>query len=238
MHIFLDIETAPTRDPETIAAIRANVRPPASYKKPESIAAWHAAEGEAAAQEAIGRTALDAAAGEVIAIGLARDDEFPPVVLHRTPEEPEVDLFRRFFAIVQDWLEDEAVADAHGNPIFPAAPYFIGHNVAFDLGFVWRRAIIHNLRPPFHLPGPNARAGKDYGCTMQAWAGYRDKVSLQALCRALALPDPKADGAGAQAWQWWQQGDVERVARYCAGDVEAVRAIWERLLPLTRGAAA
>ncbi len=117
----------------------------------------------------------------------------------------------------------------------PDAPYFIAHNAAFDLGFLWRRCIVLGLRPPFPLPGPNARAGKDYGCTMQAWAGYRERVSLQALCRALSLPDPKAEGTGAQAWQWWKAGDVERVATYCAGDVRAVRDIWHRVSAMAGG---
>lgn len=238
MQIFLDIETAPTEDAETIAAIRAGIRPPANYKKPESIAAWQEAEGEAAAQEAISRTALDAAAGQIIAIGLAREDDAGALVLMRHLDEPEADLLQRFCDTVQSWLDGGAVLDAAGHAVWPDAPYFIAHNAAFDLGFIWRRCIVHGIRPAFRLPGPNSRPGKDYGCTMQAWAGYRERISLQALCRALALPDPKAEGGGAQAWQWWRDGDLQRVAHYCAGDVEAVRAIWHRLAPMLGGVAA
>lgn len=232
MQIFLDIETAPTEDADIIAAIRAGIRPPANYKKPETIAAWMETEGEAAALDAIGRTALDGGAGQVIAIGLARDDDAPPLVLTRTPGAPEPELLREFFERVQDWTASEAVTTANGLPLWDSPPYFIAHHAAFDLGFLWRRCIVHGLRPPFPLPGPNARPGKDYGCTMLAWAGYRERVSLQALCRALGLPDPKAEGTGAQAWEWWKAGDLKRVMRYCAGDVEAVRAIWHRLAPM------
>lgn len=238
MHIFIDIETAPTEDEGTIAAIRAGIRPPATYKKPESIRAWHESEGDAAALEAIGRTALDAAAGQIIAIGLARDDDAPPLVLVRSPAQQEADLLRRFFEQVAAWTTETAVLDATGQPVWGAKPFFIAHNAAFDLGFLWRRSVVHGLRPSFRLPGPNARAGREYGCTMLAWAGYRGHVSLQALCRALALPDPKAEGTGAQAWQWWREGDLDRVARYCAGDVEAVRQIWQRLAPMMGGTAA
>lgn len=238
MQIFLDIETAPTEDVDTIAAIRAGIRPPASYKKPESIAAWMAAEGEAAALEAVGRTALDGGAGQIICIGLALDDEQAPAVLCRDADETESDLLRRFFVVVQDWTASGVVLDAEGSTVWPDAPYFIAHNAAFDLGFLWRRCVVHGLRPPFPLPGPNARPNRDYGCTMLAWAGYRERVSLQALCRALGLSDPKADGGGAQAWQWWRAGDYDLVVRYCAGDVEAVRAIWHRLAPMMGGAAA
>lgn len=238
MQIFLDIETAPTEDADTIAAIRGGIRPPANYKKPETIAVWRETEGEAAALEAIARTALDGGAGQVIAVGLALDNDAPPLVLTRTTDETEADLLRRFFEVVENWTAGGAVTSAEGRTIWPDAPYFIAHNAAFDLGFLWRRCIVHGLRPPFALPGPNARTGKDYGCTMQAWAGYRDRISLKALCRALALPDPKAEGDGAQAWQWWKDGDCERMATYCAGEVEAVRAIWHRLVPMMGGAAA
>ena len=238
MLTYLDIETAPTEDAETIAAIRAGIRPPANYKKPETIAAWHETEGEATALEAIGRTALDGGTGQVIAIGLARDDDAPPLVLTRSPDQDEGELLRRFFEVVQDWKKAEAVTDSAGFPVWDSLPYFVGHNTAFDLGFLWKRCIVHNLRPPFRLPGPNARVGKDYGCTMAAWAGYRDRVSLQALCRALGLPDPKAGGNGSQAWQWWKAGELDRVATYCAGDVQAVRTIWHRLAPMLQGAAA
>lgn len=232
MQIFLDIETAPTEDAETIAAIRAGIRPPANYKKPETIAAWREAEGEAAALEAIGRTALDGGAGQVIAIGVARDDDAPPLVLTRRPDQGEAELLRCFFDVAEEWTRAGAVTDAEGCPIWPDMPYFIAHNAPFDLGFIWRRCVVLGVRPSFRLPGPNARAGKDYGCTMQAWAGYRDRVSLQALCRAMGLDDPKANGDGAQAWRWWKDGDLDRVATYCAGDVEAVRAIWHRLAPM------
>lgn len=234
MQIFLDIETTPTRDPDVLADIRANIRPPASYKKPESIAAWYESEGEAAAEEAIARTALDAATGEIIAIGLARDDDQLATVLHRPKDGSEADLLREFFALVQEWTAAEQVQDAAGLPVWSSPPWFVAHNAAFDLGFIWRRCVVLGLRPPFALPGPNARAGKDYGCTMQAWAGYRDRISLQALCRALALPDPKAKGGGAMAWRWWEAGEYLRLTHYCACDTESVRDIWHHLAPMLR----
>ncbi|MGL1833046.1 hypothetical protein ACKVEX_05500 [Rhodocyclaceae bacterium SMB388] len=238
MLIFLDVETSPTRDPDLIAEIRAGIRPPATYKKPESVAQWMESEGERAAQDAVAKTALDAAQGELIAIGVARDDDLPPRVLTRTPDEPEIVLLGQLFGLVTDWIQENAVMDGAGRAVWGSDPHFVAHNAAFDLGWLWRRSIINGLVPPFRIPGPNARPGKDFGCTMMAWAGYRDRIGLKALCRALGLPDPKADGTGAQAWQWWLDGDLERVARYCAGDVEAVRSIWGRLAPMLRGAAA
>lgn len=232
MRVYIDIETKPTDDAAVIAKIREAIRPPATYKKPESIAAWYETEGAKAADEAISRTALDGSLGAVIAIGSCRDDDDSPTVLVRKLDEPEAAFIRRWFDLIEGWLSESGIQDPAGRPVFEDRPHFIGHNCAFDLHFLWHRCAVLALRPPFYLPGPNSRPGKDYNCSMMAWAGYRERISLQNLCLALNLPDPKSDGGGAQAFEWWHQGDLDRVARYCAGDVEAVRQIWERIAPL------
>lgn len=139
MQIFLDIETAPTEDVDTIATIRASIRPPANYKKPETLAAWREAEGEAAALDAIARTALDGGAGQVIAVGLALDDEQPPLVLCRGTSETEADLLRRFFETVARWTAGGAVTDAHGRSIWPCcrlrkSAQIWRHKVATEFG--------------------------------------------------------------------------------------------------------
>lgn len=237
MHIFLDIETCPTRDPELIAEIAAGVTPPGNISKAETIAAWERDKKPAAVADAIGRTALDAAAGQVIAIGLALDYGAPAEVLIRDRGiacelEQEQDLMRRFVAWVDKALEGSAVTDAAGRTVWPDAPQFVAHNAAFDLGFLWRRAVVTGITPQgWKLPAPwTMRHGKDHFCTMTAWAGPRERISLKRLCRALGHDDPKAAGDGAQAWQWWEAGDLDKLARYCAGDVEAVRAIWQDMM--------
>lgn len=237
MHIFIDIETSPTTDPELMAELAAGVTPPGNISKAETIAVWERDKKPAAVAEAIGRTALDAAAGSVIAIGLALDYGDPAEVLIRDRTigddfEQEQDLLRRFVAWVDAALARGAVTDAAGRTIWPEAPHFVAHNAAFDLGFLWRRAVVTGITPEgWKLPAPwTMRHGKDHFCTMTAWAGPRERISLKRLCRALALADPKAGGDGAQAWQWWQAGELDKLARYCAGDVEAVRSIWHAMM--------
>ena len=63
MRIYLDIETLPSMAPGAIEQVRATVRPPATHKKPETIAAWWLSEGEAAVDRAWRAQALDPAAG-------------------------------------------------------------------------------------------------------------------------------------------------------------------------------
>lgn len=228
MRIYLDTETAPDMRQGAMEAIRADIRPPASYKKPETIAQWLADEGEAAAITAWRKTALDATAGELISVSWCADDGDARTVI-RGPQEDERVVLIGFFRQLQEMLEDGAIRDHRGQAIYDSAPYFVAHNATFDLGFLWRRAVILNILPPFKVPGPNAREGKDYGCTMRAWAGPRETIGLDRLCRALGVESPKGDLDGSKVFDAWQSGELERIAEYNRRDALAVREIWRRL---------
>lgn len=228
MRIYFDIETLPNLAPEARELARQGVKPPGSYKKPESIAAWMETEGEAAAEEAYRKQALDAAAGELCAVGFANDDT-EPVSLVRGNDEPEADFIRRALDSIMA-LVDTGCTTGPDDTRWPDEPFFICHNAPFDLGFIWRRCVVHGIRPPFKLPSPNAREGKDYGDTMTTWAGYRNTIGLDRLCRALGIPSPKASGVdGGQVFDLWQAGELEALGRYNAADVEATRACWWKL---------
>jgi hypothetical protein len=228
MNIFLDIETLPSLQPDAREQSRQGVKPPGSYKKPETIAAWWSDEGEAAIEDAYRKQALDAAHGELCAVGFASDDSVP-VSLVRGLGEPEADFLRRGLAGIADLMNDSTRTGPDGNR-WPEEPFFIAHNAPFDLGFLLRRCWVNGVRPPFKIPGPSARDGKDYGDTMTVWAGYRGTIGLDRLCRALGVPSPKDNGMdGSQVFDRWQAGEHATIAHYNAADVEAVRACWWRL---------
>ena len=228
MRIYLDIETLPSLAPEARELARAGVKPPGNFRRAESIAEWWKTEGEAAAVEAHRKQALDAASGELCAVGFASDDT-EPVSLVRERHEPEGDFLRRALAELRALADADSVTGADGTP-WPVQEYFIAHNATFDLGFLLRRCWALGIKPPVKLPLPSARAGKDFGCTMELWAGPRERISLDRLCRALGVPTPKADGMdGSQVFDLWQAGEHERIATYNAADVRAVRACWHRL---------
>lgn len=229
MRIYIDCETAPSQIMGAREAARAGVKPPANFKKPESIAAWWAEEGEAAVERAYRAQALDASQGELVAISWATDDTEPQTAI-RGPGEDERLVLVRFFAAIQTLLEGAAVPGPDGQSIWQPDPYFIAHNAPFDLGFIWRRSIVLGIRPPWKLPSPAAREGRDYGDTMRLWAGHRDTISLDRLCQALGIPSPKADGMdGGAVLDGWMAGELDRIVRYNQADVLAVRAIWQRL---------
>lgn len=222
MRIFIDIETQPTTDPAVIAEIRSSIKPPANYSKPESIAAWLADKGETAALDAISKTALSPEDGSIISVCVARDDGEPTVIMRAPEDESDKALLLEFFMYVDGLLADATtISPTTGEALYFPEPYFIGHNVAFDLGWLWKRSAIQGLAPPFPIPAPDEiRHGKNCFCTMTAWAGHRGTISLSRLCRVLGIEDPKANEAGisgSNAWEFWRRGGLNTVDAYNRG---------------------
>lgn len=222
--IYLDIETIPGQQPWAREEAAVSVKPPGTLKKAESLAAWERDEKPQAIEEAYARTGLDAAIGQVYCIGWAVDDGEPEVsrVADLTMGlMSEADVLEDFFDAVR-----RVYSGTHGT-----RPIFCGHNVTgFDLPFLYRRAVVCGIKPPPCLPR-NPAPWDDYvRDTMTMWAGNRDRISLDKLCRALGIAG-KGDGpTGADVWPMVQAGRGEEVAEYCKQDVIRARAIYKRLV--------
>lgn len=217
MNLYIDIETLPTDRPEIEAEIRASVRPPAQYKKPESIEAWMRNEGVEAGEEAFRRTALDGSFGRVCVFGFAVNDGDVECVYGLDERE----------VLEKALLHVEAVTT---NSFMSCV---IGHNVSgFDLRFLVQRFTVHGMRPPLAI----ARAAqakpweteKVYD-TMVQWAGAGSRISLDRLCKALSIESPKGDLDGSKVYDYVKAGRIVEVSDYCAKDVEAVRKVHRRM---------
>ena len=148
MHLIFDIETIPSQHPDAKAQARASIKPPGTLKKPESIAAWWDNEADTATEEAYRRQSLDGGlAGEIVSIAAVTGDGREWV--HCRPQgESEAALLAAFGEQVSRWIDDDARAVADGFN-YAQDPFVIGHNTAFDLGFLWRRCIVNRVRLPF-----------------------------------------------------------------------------------------
>lgn len=232
MNIFLDVETIPSQHPDALVEVRAGLRPPGTLKKAESVAAWWSNDADAAAEEAHRKQSLDGGTrGEIVSIACCNEDG-DQWVRCRAQGESEADLLAQFFATIEGWTRAEADRMTLGHPnAWPIdAHYCVAHNAGFDLGYLWRRAIVNRVPVPPWLPGPSARAGKDYGCTMLAWAGWGNRVSLDSLCRALGVTSPKDDGIdGSKVYDAWLAGEVDRIAAYNLRDAAAAAECWQRI---------
>jgi hypothetical protein len=232
MNIYLDIETIPGQSPAVRELIAESVTHPASMSKPETIAKWNAECREAAIEEVWRKTSFDGALGHIAVIGYAIGDD-EPVTLYRdaygTPEA-EREMLAGFFAAV-DGAGGRMLA---GGTRTGSTPTLIGHNVLdFDLRFIFQRAVMLGIRPPQCLPFDAKPWDKTVFDTMTAWAGARNRVSLDKLCRAFGIAgkgsEIEDDIDGSKVWDFVKAGRIADVARYCAGDVERVRQIHQRL---------
>lgn len=215
MYLYLDIETIETQDWDTRERIKAEIRPPASMSKAETIAKWHAEEKAAAIEAAIAKTALDGASGHVVCIGYAFGDE-PAQAEMAEAYTDEAEILERFLIVA-------------GRRMRGLIPSIVGHNIAWDLRFLTQRAIVHGVRLPFWWPDDIKPWSRDIFCTQNAWAGPNERISLDRLCRTLGITG-KGAVTGADVGGMWKAGQFEAIGRYCMGDVDRTRAIHRKMM--------
>ncbi len=115
----------------------------------------------------------------------------------------------------------------------PGNIYLCGHNIKeFDIPYICRRLIIHGRRLPELL---DMTAKKPWETpfldTMEMWkfGDFKNYTALALLAKILQLPTPKDDISGADVSRvYWEESDVERIARYCEKDVATVAQIMLR----------
>ena len=160
------------------------------------------------------KEALDGAKGEVWSIAWSVDGEMKQADRGVLGElESEAVFLARFYSMLADQLTNE-----HSHNVQDAN--FIGHNVVFDIKFLLHRSIILGAKPCVKMPFDGYH-GRDYYCTSKAWAGIRDRISLDNLCKALGLTG-KGDISGAKVWDALKEGRYAEVAEYNIDDVQKV----------------
>lgn len=212
---YFDAETFPAQDPSIRDELRAAVKAPATYKKPESIAEWLAENREREAEEAWLKTSLDGGVGHVFCIAYAIGDGDPRVLYQPTlSRENEAATLEVFF---------RDLADAGHITL-------VGHNIIrFDIPFLWKRAMVLGVKPPFNFPR-NPKPWSELVCdTMTLWdPDQRAGGSMDRICRLMGIPG-KGDFGGADVWPAIERGEFERVAEYCKSDVQRTREMHKRM---------
>ena len=213
--LTFDIETIPTEDPQVIAEIAAGVTAAKTMTTPETIAKWESEEKPAAVDQAVRATALTGLHGRICCIGYKWD--FEPA---QTATGAEAEVIRFFFNEVRERINSARV------PV-----RVIGHNITgFDLRFLWQRAVVNCIKPLAALPWTEKPWSERIMDTMLMWdADKTRRVSLDNLCRALSIPTSKDKMTGAQVADYWRAGKINEIAEYCRKDVEATRAVFNRM---------
>jgi hypothetical protein len=219
MNIFLDIETIPAQREDIRAYVADKVTHPGNISKAETIAKWNEESRPAAVEEAINKTGLDGAFGQVCCVGIDLLNNGEPEVVYGLDEHL---LLEQLNELISHCIE----------PINNYNCCVIGHNVSgFDLRFLMQRYMVNGIKP--HLVIARAAAAKPWEIdkvydTMVQFAGIGNRISLDKLCLALGLPG-KGDIDGSMVAGMVAAGRIDEVAMYCESDVEKTRAVFRRM---------
>lgn len=209
---YIDIETIPCQDAAYLDKLRAEVKAPATFKKPESIAEWLAENRETAAQDQLAKTSFDPARGHICTIAWA-DDQGEILSAHATTVDQERDVLSSLFSHL-DYQPKQ----------------FIGHYISgFDLRFILCRAVILGVKIPRAIPRDVKPWAASVFDTMVAWAGAKGSISQDNLCAALGLSG-KGGFDGSMVAAAWANGEHDRIESYCRDDVATVREIHRKFV--------
>jgi predicted PolB exonuclease-like 3'-5' exonuclease len=231
MDAYLDIETIPAQSDAAKQDIadqaqeeKEAVRAPSNYKDEAKISEYIAArraEIDASSEERWRKTSFDGFAGQIVCISVAYDDDTPKTFWREDWSVAEADILKAAFASLTD------AGYRYANRL----PTFVGHNIVdFDIPFIWKRAIVLGIKPPQIFPRMGTKSWSERVFdTMTQAVGYGNRISMDRLCKVLGIPG-KPDGIdGSKVWDFVREGNVSKVAEYCAGDVERTRQIHKRL---------
>ena len=219
-NLFLDIETIGAVRQDVREFIANTIKPPATIKLPASLEKWHKESKPEAVEEAIAKTGLDGAFGQIVVIGYGFDDADEPGAIYGLQEDVVLDRFNEML-------------HEHFGPSMYSAVTVVGHNVAnFDLRFLYQRYVVNGIRPhPIINVAVNAKPWDSTKVfdTMVQFAGVGNRISLDKLCMALTIASPKGEMDGSMVSQAVADGRLEEVAAYCKRDVVATRECYRRM---------
>lgn len=228
--IFIDIETIPEQSPGARDRIAAEIRPPASMSKPETIAKWEAEQRPAAIENAWRKTALDGSRGHIAVLSWAINEE-PPRACY----------FEEWLGAeraILDWFFVDCAAKIASMPggYGMRRPIIVGHNhTGFDLRFIYQRCVILGIKPPLWLPtNPKPWDTDVVFDTMVQWVGAKGYARMDDICAALGIAGKGSELQGEEidgslVWDFVRDGNIAKVAEYCNGDVERTRAMYKRM---------
>lgn len=210
--LTFDIETIPTENAEVISKLAERIKPPANYKKPETIKQWMDENYDNELKQAVAKTALDGAYGKVVCISWTHSDTTSTAHTIYAKEEEAIKIFYDYIA--SNWVKE-----------------FCGHNiVGFDLPFLKHRSMILGIKPPPKLL--NAMNASQFHesiqDTMLIWNRNRDKmIGLDTLCWILGI-ESNSDMDGSEVADTWFS-NPQKVIDKCENDVRKTVEVYKRL---------
>jgi predicted PolB exonuclease-like 3'-5' exonuclease len=199
--MYLDIETIPA-DGEKVETLKK------LWEENKKKYGYAVKKGENDFESYFRNTSFQGEFGRILCIGYAIDDNTVDCL-----SGDEKDILRKFWKLAEDVNQ------------------FIGHNIMeFDLRFIYKRSIIHGIRPSRELNFARYRSEPIYD-TMKEWEKWGAQgVSLHRLTTCLGITSPKEEGIdGSKVYDYYLAGKTDEICEYCKRDVEATRAVHKRM---------
>lgn len=238
MIVFIDLETIPDQTPGALEEIKKDltVKAPDLLKPklievlslgddgkfktvPELKEMWVEAFGDQAkhaqAKEKWLKTSFDGSSGEICCIGVSSGLDGIITTLVGTE--------KKILTNLNKWILRESEFDK-----VEPHPTFVAHKKNFDLPFLHKRLVINNIKPAFKFH-PHARHRAGNFCTMEEWAGFNGKVSLNNLCKYLGIKGKMEGMDGSQVWPEYEAGNIGKISKYCSEDVRCLIEVYKRL---------
>lgn len=223
MTLIVDIETVPLMSALSAPYPENDRQPPGNYKNPEAIAKWRESDAVAWSAMRSKECSLNPRLGRVLCVGMSggKPTDDPWVVFSAT----ESDEAR---SLVAFW--DEAKAE-HGE--------LITWNGAWDLRFLVIRSLSLGVLPTLDSSVIRSWFRKysthphfDCRAVLTNWEPYKSGEGLDEWSTFFGI-DGKAPGmSGADIYPLYQKGEFATIEAYCAQDVAATKAVYEKVAPM------
>jgi len=156
------------------------------------------------------KTALDGSYGRILCIGYLKE---PEMVRADVLVGKEREILLKFWRLAE------------------RVELFIGHNIMeFDLPFIYKRSIIHQVKPSQWLSFARYRNFPIFD-TMKEWERWSaSNISLDELAKVLGLKSSKSGGIdGSKVYDYYQKNKLNEIYEYCKADVEVTRQIYQKM---------
>jgi DNA polymerase elongation subunit (family B) len=162
-------------------------------------------------EELLSRLGLDPATGKVVCIGVIDAETSVERAFSHADER---ELLQSFWA----WLDS-------------ARPtLFVSFNGRrFDVPYLNMRSAIHRIQPAYPIP----LGWSSHFDVREVIEGddKRRRGSLDYFCAIFDVPSPKMEMDGSLVAQYYSEGRIEDIERYCLSDCRATLALYRRLQP-------
>ena len=214
MNLFTDIETIPANEEITEEDLRAAL--PANIKAEKTILDWLENRREELVAKIVKKRSIDKYLCRIISIAYSFDGEN----VFSITNDDEATLMELF---------DKALTDELGKSGGSANKFhIIGHNVDdFDLPILFLRAAKYGSLKLHELLFFNRRETMDT-MKMGSYWKFKEYVSLKDLCRFFGR-DTKDDMDGSKVYEYYKEGRLEEIGKYCEKDVEDTIFLYKKL---------